>query len=155
MHVNKQPKKLAALLVCLLVLSVSGCTTSYDLIETGAAAIELATSGDSCAAITDVNLTQNGDCLIISGSVQERSNAWLPADYDAHVDVAVFAPDGKLAQKRSLRISLEESSQSAFEVRFPYIADRGTLVRFAYHSDRRLAEGVPNCGQNAAAEAGA
>jgi len=105
---------------------------------------------DRYAAITETELYQDGDCLLVTGSVEEISADFLPAGYDAHVDVAVLAPDRKVARKRSIRISLAEGVQSDFKVRFPYFAERGTVVRFAYHSDRRLADGAPNCGENAA-----
>jgi hypothetical protein len=143
-------KGFIGLLICLVALLVSGCTATYDLIETGVGSIELAASGDRYAAITEADLYQDGAYLVVSGSVEERFVSLSPVNYSAHVDVAVLTPDGKPASKRSLKISLEESSQSDFEVRFSYFAEPGTRVRLAYHSNRRLIEGVPNCGENAA-----
>ncbi|HOV86602.1 MAG TPA: hypothetical protein PLM79_09585 [Syntrophobacteraceae bacterium] len=143
-------KGLTGLFIYLVALSASGCTTGYDLLDTGMGSIELVASRDRYAAITETELYQDGDCLLVTGSVEEISADFLPAGYDAHVDVAVLAPDRKVARKRSIRISLAEGVQSDFKVRFPYFAERGTVVRFAYHSDRRLADGAPNCGENAA-----
>lgn len=150
---NRTPRsnRFSTFLVGIFALSVCGCTTGYDLLDTGMGSIEMAAAGDRYAAITETNLYQDGGYLVITGLVEEKPMATPPTAYNPHVDVAVFSPDGTLSLKRSVAITLQESLESEFKIRLPYLAERGARVRFAYHGNRQLAEESVNCPENAAA----
>jgi hypothetical protein len=138
-------------IVCTFAVAFWGCTASYDLIENGTGSIEIIAAGDEYASITELDLYQDGRYLVISGNVEEKDHRRPPDGYDAHVDMAVFAPNGKLVKRRSAGISPAGGiEESLFKVRVPYLAEEGTLVRFAYHSGHPLAGGGLNCGDNAA-----
>ncbi|MEN6437788.1 MAG: hypothetical protein ABFD97_04335 [Syntrophobacter sp.] len=147
MDKRRPSKGLAGIYLFLAAMLASGCTAGYDLVEKGMGAVELLTPGDRYMAITYANAYQDGIYLVVSGSIVAKSSESPPAGYDAHVDVAVLAPDGKLADKRSLDILLGESSRHEFRIRFPYFAKLGTLLRVAYHGGLRLTDDVSNCGE--------
>jgi hypothetical protein len=143
-----------ALLIVALV--AFGCATQgINLVQNHTASVEIVCAGDEKAFVEEANVYQDGTDLVIEGYVKRKSRWLPPKDYEAHVDMAVLSPDGKLVYKASagiLPMPRVKSLQAPFSARFPFVAAQGTMVRLAYHRFQSQPSQIFDCGQNAAAQ---
>jgi hypothetical protein len=118
----------------LAVVSLFGCATSQvNLVKENTARVEIVSSKDTRASISNADLNQNGNELVVMGTVNNQEP--LFTTYDGHIDVVVIAPNGGAVRIGTARYHHFPSRRrsSSFTLRFPMIAEKGTLVRLAFH----------------------
>lgn len=113
----------------------AGCAMDgVNLKETGTAQVEILSSEDPSVGIERADVYQIGGELVVSGAAFKQGPRFR--SYRGHIDIAVMDPAGQ-----TFRIGTAEYRRvpsrhrySSFEVRFPVVAERVTLVRLVFHS---------------------
>ncbi len=125
----------------IIILTVStfaaGCATggpkTINILESGIAEKKTIVRGDEYITIKSVGIFQEDNNLIISGKVERLKSR--PKSYDSHIDYAVLAADGTVLKYGSTRFQRFSSKRwiTPFSASLPIRAEKGTLVRLAYH----------------------
>ena len=137
------------------VMVLSGCATrSANLVKAGKVKLELVPSSGNY--VSRVEVEQDGDELVITGTVKRRNFSGIGG---GHVDVSLISPEGEILEQVSTYytpriISRKPGSSrhrgSHFEVRLPTVPPAGSRICVGYH--RPLKSGTPayRCGKNVA-----
>jgi hypothetical protein len=137
------------------VMVLSGCATrSANLVKAGKVKLELVPSSGNY--VSRVEVKQDGDELVITGTVKRRNFSGIGG---GHVDVSLISPEGEILEQVSTYytpriISRKRGSSrhrgSHFEVRLPTVPSAGSKICVGYH--RSLESGTPayHCGKNVA-----
>lgn len=132
----------AACTCAVLPAFLTGCLYGKpDLIRDGS--VQLRTEPSKNVVLTGVSARQEGDQLVVSGSVRRRG---LPsAVLTGHVDLTLVGPDGKPIQEVAKaytpsNIPQRGPRQSYFTARFVAVPVEGTTIRLRHHGGSRKHE---------------
>jgi hypothetical protein len=119
-----------------LVSVLAGCAMNgVNLKDTGIARVEILPSDDPAVNIERADLYQDDGELVVKGSAYKLGPKYR--SYRGHIDVAVIDPQGQpqgLSTAEYRRVP-SRHRYTRFEVRFPVVAERGTLVRMVFHPE--------------------
>lgn len=148
-------KTICALTTGLLIASLVGCGGArVNLVQTGALSAGMLPTPK--VYVSSLNAYQQGDELVVSGTVKPRFDQ--STNVDGHVDVAIFDAGRNVLHRASASyhpVNLFRSGRghrpSAFSVGFPSTSNDGSKVYAAFH-DAVLVAGATasDCGRNAA-----
>ena len=151
-------------LFVLMILSISmtgwACASNrVNLLKNGTTKLEIIPSGR--INISSVYVIQDGDKLVIKGTVKRRSSSLAGS---GHIDISIISPEGEVFEKVSAlyipriipsKPGRRKSRGSRFEVCLPAIPPTGSKVRLAYHRVSKSEGRTFSCGENmAVSEAG-
>ena len=142
-----------------MILSVSmtgwACASNrVNLLKNGTTKLEIIPSRG--IYISRVYVIQDGDKLVIKGTVKRRSSSRAGS---GHVDISIVSPEGEVFEKVSTfyipriipsKPGRRKSRGSRFEVRLPTIPPTGSKVRVAYHRISKPDSRTFSCGENMA-----
>lgn len=124
----------AGLCVFAAVLASSGCAAKYaSLKDLGTARVEILPSDDHDARISFADVYQENGELVVKGTVTKSGPIFV--SYKGHIDVAVVSPGGEQVRFGTAECSRFPSRQrqTSFKVRFPMVAEKGTVVHLVFH----------------------
>ena len=121
-------------ILCFLSIIGGECAESrINLVDDGTVTVERVDSRQ--ARIVNVNVYQDGEGIVISGTVRRKSTT-VAVD-KGHVDVVVFSPDGNIIQEVIARYTprLTKKRRSAqFSVRIETSLPNNSIVRMVHHT---------------------
>lgn len=141
----------------ILFVSMAGlaCASKrINLIKNGTRKLEIIPSRG--IHISKVYVIQEGDRLLIKGTVKRRSSYNVGS---GHIDISIISPEGEVLEKASTnfipriipsRPGRRKSLGSRFEVRLPTIPPAGSKVHVAYHRVSKTDNWIFSCGENMA-----
>lgn len=119
------------------LLIAGGCASPYVLDPQGNFYIECIPS--SRAYLSDINVDQQGEELVIQGAVSRLNDAFSGI---GHVDVAVVSPAGQVISQASAPYEpkilpktpgARRHRASRFEIRLSAVPPKGSYIRLAFH----------------------
>jgi hypothetical protein len=118
----------------LLVSILAGCAMNgVNLMHAGVARVEILPSDDPAVSIERAGLYQDGGELVVKGQAYKAGPKYRT--YRGHIDVALIDPHGQPIGMKTAEYRRVPSRHrhTRYEVRFPLVAERGTLVRMVFH----------------------
>jgi len=119
------------------LLIAGGCASPYALDPQGNFYIERIPS--PWAYLSDITVDQDGETLVIQGSVSRLNEAFSGT---GHIDVAVVSPPGHVISQAAASYEpkilpktpgARKHRASRFEIRLSAIPPKGSVIRLAFH----------------------